>query len=76
LKVDGSDKVKMYASSSWASRGFCTECGTHLFFKFNQSGDYNIPVGIFKNLPGFEIDIQYLVINALVFIASRIKQKK
>jgi hypothetical protein len=55
---------------------FCTECGTHLFFKFNQNGDYSIAVGIIKNLAGLEIDIQYLVSNALVFIASRIKPKK
>jgi hypothetical protein len=59
VKVEGNDKVKMYASSSWASRGFCTECGTHLFFKFEQSGDYNMPVGIFKNLLGLEMDMQY-----------------
>lgn len=49
----------MYESSSWASRGFCTECGTHLFFKFNKTGDYNMPVGIFENLAGIEMDLQY-----------------
>ena len=59
VKIEGSDKVKLYDSSSWASRGFCNECGTHLFFKLKQSGEYNIAVGIFKNLAGLEMDMQY-----------------
>ena len=59
VKIDGADYVKQYESSAWASRGFCTECGTHLFFKFKQSGDYNMPVGLFPNLAGLEMDMQY-----------------
>lgn len=59
VKIEGSDKVKLYDSSSWASRGFCNECGTHLFFKLKQSGEYNIAVGIFKNLASLEMDMQY-----------------
>jgi hypothetical protein len=59
VKIEGDDKVKMYESSSWASRGFCTECGTHLFYKLKASGEYNIPVGLFPNLEGLEMDMQY-----------------
>ncbi|MBU2877686.1 GFA family protein [Aliiglaciecola lipolytica] len=59
VTIEGLDKVKMYQSSTWASRGFCTECGTHLFFKFSQTGDYNMPIGIFHQLDGLEMDMQY-----------------
>ncbi len=59
VSIEGSEKVKTYNSSSWASRGFCMECGTHLFYKFNESGDYNMPVGIFQGLDGLEMDMQY-----------------
>jgi len=59
VKIEGADKVKMYESSSWASRGFCIECGTHLFFKFKESGEYNMPVGLFSGLNGLEMDMQY-----------------
>lgn len=62
VEIEGGDKVKMFDSSSWASRGFCSECGTHLFFKFKESGDYNIAVGLFKNLANsenLEMDMQY-----------------
>lgn len=59
VDIKGHDRVKMYESSSWASRGFCSECGTHLFFKMKESGEYNMPVGIFPNLQGLEMDMQY-----------------
>ena len=59
VEIEGSEKIKMYASSSWASRGFCSDCGTHLFYKLKKSGEYNMPVGIFKNLKSLEMDMQY-----------------
>ena len=59
VNIEGENNIKTYDSSSWASRGFCSECGTHLFFKFKESGDYNMPVGIFENLDGIEMDMQY-----------------
>jgi len=59
VTIDGEENVKMFESSSWASRGFCTECGTHLFYKLKASGEYNIPVGLFPNLKGLEMDMQY-----------------
>jgi hypothetical protein len=59
VKIEGKNKVKMYKSSSWASRGFCLECGTHLFYKFKETGEYNMPVGLFPNLEGLKMDMQY-----------------
>ncbi|MFK7855551.1 MAG: GFA family protein [Granulosicoccus sp.] len=55
----GEDKIKTYQSSSWASRGFCADCGTHLFYKFDESGEYNMPVGLFSDLSDLEMDMQY-----------------
>ncbi|WP_426357373.1 GFA family protein [Pseudocolwellia sp. HL-MZ19] len=59
VKISGDDKVRMYESSSWASRGFCVDCGTHLFYKFKATGEYNMPVGLFPNLSGLKMDMQY-----------------
>ena len=59
VEIDGEDKVKLYQSSAWASRGFCSECGTHLFFKFKDSGEYNMPVGLFSIVSGLEMDTQF-----------------
>jgi hypothetical protein len=59
VDIEGGEKIKMYKSSSWASRGFCSDCGTHLFYKITKTGEYNMPVGLFKNVKGLEMGIQY-----------------
>lgn len=59
IDIEGTEKIKMYESSPWASRGFCSDCGTHLFYKLKKSGEYNMPVGIFQNLDNLEMDMQY-----------------
>lgn len=59
VKINGDDKVKIYESLSWASRGFCIDCGTHLFYKLKANGENNIPVGLFPNLKELYIDMQY-----------------
>lgn len=59
VDIEGNENVTLFASSPWASRGFCSDCGTHLFFKFNKTGDYNMSVGLFQNIDGLEMDMQY-----------------
>ena len=59
VTIKGSENITMYASSEWATRGFCSACGTHLFYKLNKTGEYHMPVGIFKNLSGLEMNMQY-----------------
>lgn len=38
-----------YRSSDWAERGFCANCGTHLFYHLLPSNEYIVPAGIFQN---------------------------
>ncbi|MBW4687590.1 MAG: GFA family protein [Komarekiella atlantica HA4396-MV6] len=45
----GEENIGVYQSSEWAERGFCTKCGSHLFYKLKQNNQYYIPVGIFDN---------------------------
>lgn len=59
IKIEGKNNIKTFESSSWASRGFCSECGTHLFYKLKATGEYNMSVGMFPNLKGLEMDMQY-----------------
>ncbi|MEW9679188.1 GFA family protein [Pseudomonas sp. TE50-2] len=35
-----------YDSSPWAQRGFCGQCGTHLFYRLKESDMYVVPVGL------------------------------
>jgi hypothetical protein len=57
--IEGEDKITVFDSSAWASRGFCTQCGTHLFYQLKESGAYNMSVGIFSDLENIEMDMQY-----------------
>lgn len=57
--IDGHDKLKVYDSSAWASRGFCADCGTHLFYLVKKTGEYNMSVGLFPKLEGLAMSLQY-----------------
>ncbi|MEG5265166.1 GFA family protein [Pseudomonas sp. JDS28PS106] len=43
-----SGSVRVHSSSDWAERGFCAECGSHLFYRMKDGGFYGVPVGLFK----------------------------
>ena len=38
-----------YRSSDWAERGFCSTCGTHLFYHLLPSNEYILPAGLFQD---------------------------
>lgn len=59
VKFVGSESVKEYESSPWATRGFCSICGTHLFYRLNKTGGYNMPVGLFPEIQNLEMTMQY-----------------
>ena len=59
VDIAGEEKVSVYQSSPWASRGFCSDCGTHLFYRLNKTGEYNMPVGLFPRLEGLVMNMQY-----------------
>ncbi|WP_432473542.1 GFA family protein [Amphritea sp. HPY] len=54
------DGVTVYDSSEWAERGFCANCGTHLFYRLKQSQQYIMPVGLF-NIEGLVFDHQVFI---------------
>ena len=61
VKFSGGEYVSAYASSDWAERGFCSKCGTHLFYKLIQNGQYIIPVGIFDSSSKLNFDHQIFI---------------
>jgi len=58
-EIQGAENITEYNSSVWATRGFCSNCGTHLFYRLNKSGGYNIPVGLFSKVNDFVMTMQY-----------------
>ena len=38
-----------YQSSDWAERGFCSKCGSHLFYHLLPGDEYILPAGLFQD---------------------------
>ena len=47
----GEEHIGRYRSSNWAERGFCTRCGTNLFYHFTPTGSHSFTAGLFDD-PG------------------------
>jgi hypothetical protein len=52
---DGEENISVYNSSDWARRAFCTKCGSNLFYRFKQSDDWFLWVGLFDDQSQFAI---------------------
>ena len=61
VKFDGACFVSCYHSSDWAERGFCNNCGTHLFYRLKHNSQYFIPVGLFEPLKDLVFDHQIFI---------------
>ncbi len=61
VEIEGKDHVTVFESSDWAERGFCSVCGSHLFYRLKQSGGYIMAAGIFTDQTGFTFDHQVFI---------------
>jgi hypothetical protein len=61
---EGEESITVFDSSSWAERGFCSRCGSHLFYRLKQNNQHMIPVGLFTDDKSF-------VFNRQVFIDEK-----
>ena len=59
--IEGEEHVRSYASSEWAERSFCDVCGTHLFYRLSQNGQYIMPAGLFDNADDLVFDHQVCI---------------
>ncbi|MCP4335530.1 MAG: GFA family protein [Gammaproteobacteria bacterium] len=56
--------ISVYKSCAWAELGFCTNCGSHLFYRAIDNGEYILQAGTFESDDGF-------VLNQQVFIDEK-----
>ena len=61
LSFSGAENIGVYQSSEWAERGFCKNCGSHLFYRLKENNHYYLPVGIFDNSEGLVFDLQVFI---------------
>ena len=57
----GQDSIAYFKSSDWAQRGFCRQCGSHLFYLLNDNQQYIVPVGLFEGDPDYQFDHQIFI---------------
>lgn len=57
----GEESITTYRSSDWAERGFCSKCGTHLFYHLKPTDEYIVPLGLFPPDNGFEFKAQIFI---------------
>jgi hypothetical protein len=61
LRIEGEENVSVYRSSDWAERGFCRQCGTHLFYRLLATGDHVLPVGLLEESPDWSFEAEIYV---------------
>ena len=59
--VEPADKVSIFSSSDWAERAFCSECGTHLYYRMVEENDYIIPIGIFDQAKDLTLGLEIFI---------------
>lgn len=64
VSFTGAESIGVYESSDWAERGFCSHCGTHLFYRLKQNQLYIVPAGL------LELDDRY-VFDHQIFIEAK-----
>ncbi len=55
LEFENEDSVAAYVSSDWAERGFCKNCGTHLFYRLKEGNMIVVWAGAFDPNDNFEL---------------------
>lgn len=61
VTIKNSEHLRVYASSDWAERGFCGQCGTHLFYRFKENNQYHLPAGLFPSDSDFTFNEEIFI---------------
>jgi len=61
VKISGEEMISRYASSEWAERAFCSQCGTHLFYRLKEANQHILSAGLFDLDDELEFDHQIFI---------------
>jgi len=61
VSFEGEENITVYDSSSWAERGFCSKCGSHLFYRLKETNQHMVSVGLFDEQGGFIFETQVFI---------------
>ena len=63
LTVEGAEKITWYRASPYAKRGFCSICGSALFWKHNTSDEISVMAGAFEQPSGLKAEAHIFVVD-------------
>jgi len=55
VTFSGEASLKTYKSSEWAERGFCSECGTSLYYRMSGADEFILCTGSFDDAEQFAL---------------------
>ncbi|MDY6828198.1 MAG: GFA family protein [Pseudomonadota bacterium] len=61
VHFSGEEHIRLFSSSDWAERGFCSHCGTHLFYRLKHDSSHIMPAGLFGDDPRLKLTTQVFV---------------
>lgn len=61
VRFEGQESISIFTSSEWAERGFCNRCGSHLFYRLKETGEYALPPGLFNDTSSLNFDYQVFI---------------
>ena len=55
VRFGGEENIRRFSSSDWAERGFCSRCGSNLFYHLKGGEGYVLCLGAFADESAFEL---------------------
>ena len=59
--ISGEEHIKIYSSSGWAERGFCSQCGSHLFYRLKSAPFYAVSAGLFPASADWPLKLEVFI---------------
>jgi len=61
VTFEGEDSISVYKSSEWGERGFCSKCGTNLFWRMADRSHYVVSAGALEESDGLVLTHEIFV---------------
>ena len=61
VEFSGKENITTFSSSDWAERGFCSKCGTHLFYRLKESNQHFMSPELFDDNTKFHFSHQIFI---------------
>ncbi|MFP4537051.1 MAG: GFA family protein [Dichotomicrobium sp.] len=61
MRFENAERVATYRASEWGERGFCRDCGTHLFWRMQDGSHVALSVGTLDDDTGLALTSEIFI---------------